>query len=782
MTQVLKRKPLSRPRFRKCGSAQQMHVIPLSLGKSRMSTQLDTYKDVDDLDPTDELPRLDIVAYEAALAAGEGATAELRKPKPDTDDDNTSEFIPAFPFVLQDAGSPHPELTADLDIILKRIAELESELSSVRLLNTELQTRCETFGLERETQAKAILALSADNARLGEHRSLATEMYERLEEKLCSQSAHSAAQIGELQAQRAELVQQLAASGQRIESLQLDHGRLQNELGGAVALASERADVIASLQSRLDQAEISIARLAQQLALKLIDYDALSKAVAWRNRTIAELRTSAASLDSKLAQAFTNVNDLSSQLATTNSELSGAHKLLIDRAVAIADRDGRVAQLSKDIKQANEELLSLSAQRDEALQTVAAYEQTQTALKNELGQRVQEIGELRGSLDEVRTTKATVQTELQATQGKLADEKQKRLAVESSLIAKQQSAEKIRKELEATYASNRDLARERDMLLPLREELAIARAALKQTDQSLNDARHSLADQHRDFAAQAARVQMLEEQIAAAQMSASELRGEREVLQQALLRTQLTVETHREKSEAQNRLLEARQQEWASVRAQLDSQNAHVESMDSELRTRETQIAELQSKMVITEQEQATVTRRIEQSEQKVHALQQLVSKKSKRIAALKSELAVYAAAVSAIRGNLTQIVGDGVVPAPRLQHVLEPVEHDGNPIMLTRTVSTVGRTQENDISLRSNLISRNHARLLAGPNGVIIEDTDSTNGCFVNGRHVKQQLMRDGDLLSLGDLRFRLRTEPAPDARIPGNVIEISEVRTPAE
>ena len=87
----------------------------------------------------------------------------------------------------------------------------------------------------------------------------------------------------------------------------------------------------------------------------------------------------------------------------------------------------------------------------------------------------------------------------------------------------------------------------------------------------------------------------------------------------------------------------------------------------------------------------------------------------------------------------------------------------------------TIGRTEENDICIPSKLISRHHARLLIGPNAVIVEDTGSTNGCFVNERQIKQQLMRDGDVLSIGDLRFRLSTRSIV-RREGSNVIPFAE------
>jgi pSer/pThr/pTyr-binding forkhead associated (FHA) protein len=71
---------------------------------------------------------------------------------------------------------------------------------------------------------------------------------------------------------------------------------------------------------------------------------------------------------------------------------------------------------------------------------------------------------------------------------------------------------------------------------------------------------------------------------------------------------------------------------------------------------------------------------------------------------------------------------------------------------------------------------------LLATPNGVILEDAESTNGCYVNGRKVSQQLMREGDILSLGDLRYRLCGAPASETRLRTNVIDISERRQAAD
>jgi len=52
--------------------------------------------------------------------------------------------------------------------------------------------------------------------------------------------------------------------------------------------------------------------------------------------------------------------------------------------------------------------------------------------------------------------------------------------------------------------------------------------------------------------------------------------------------------------------------------------------------------------------------------------------------------------------------------------------------------------------------ISRYHAVLLAGPTHTTIEDLQSTNGVFVNGKRVSRQALKDGDRVQIGRTQFR--------------------------
>ena len=65
----------------------------------------------------------------------------------------------------------------------------------------------------------------------------------------------------------------------------------------------------------------------------------------------------------------------------------------------------------------------------------------------------------------------------------------------------------------------------------------------------------------------------------------------------------------------------------------------------------------------------------------------------------------------------------------------------------------TIGRTADNDIVIDDMLASRHHARLVAGSHGLAIEDLGSINGTYVNGVRVQRSLLREGDIVTIGNV-----------------------------
>jgi hypothetical protein len=68
----------------------------------------------------------------------------------------------------------------------------------------------------------------------------------------------------------------------------------------------------------------------------------------------------------------------------------------------------------------------------------------------------------------------------------------------------------------------------------------------------------------------------------------------------------------------------------------------------------------------------------------------------------------------------------------------------------------TVGRSPSSDIFLDDVTVSRNHAVLSRGSDGVVLEDLGSLNGTYVNRRRIEAaERLEDGDELQIG--KFRL-------------------------
>ena len=82
----------------------------------------------------------------------------------------------------------------------------------------------------------------------------------------------------------------------------------------------------------------------------------------------------------------------------------------------------------------------------------------------------------------------------------------------------------------------------------------------------------------------------------------------------------------------------------------------------------------------------------------------------------------------------------------------------------ITKERTTLGRRPYNDIVIDNLAVSGEHAVLTAAQSDVFIEDLNSTNGTYINGKAVKKQLLSNNDVVEVGKYRIKFLAEDAED------------------
>ncbi|MBT6993303.1 MAG: FHA domain-containing protein, partial [Gammaproteobacteria bacterium] len=78
----------------------------------------------------------------------------------------------------------------------------------------------------------------------------------------------------------------------------------------------------------------------------------------------------------------------------------------------------------------------------------------------------------------------------------------------------------------------------------------------------------------------------------------------------------------------------------------------------------------------------------------------------------------------------------------------------------LDQEVMTIGRKEDNDIRIENLAVSGHHAKLLTIFDDSFLEDLDSTNGTFVNGKAIEKHPLKHGDVITIGKHELRYFNE----------------------
>jgi hypothetical protein len=204
-------------------------------------------------------------------------------------------------------------------------------------------------------------------------------------------------------------------------------------------------------------------------------------------------------------------------------------------------------------------------------------------------------------------------------------------------------------------------------------------------------------------------------------------------------------------------LVQNQQLELAANRAELARQQREQEDLQRALRLREKWLQDLRSDLKAAQEERRSLAGQLAEARASLDSMHLRLAQQDEQIKMLESDAA--------------ERMGKTIFPSERVRPVapapgellnrenpskLQPLDDQGTPIVLDRKVMTVGRTRENHVFVPSQLVSRDHARVLVNEEEVVLFDVGSANGCFVNDQQVKRRALQNGDIVRFADRKYR--------------------------
>jgi FHA domain len=97
--------------------------------------------------------------------------------------------------------------------------------------------------------------------------------------------------------------------------------------------------------------------------------------------------------------------------------------------------------------------------------------------------------------------------------------------------------------------------------------------------------------------------------------------------------------------------------------------------------------------------------------------------------------------------------------------------------VQLTKDRTTLGRRPYNDIVIDNLAVSGEHAVMQMAGTDVFLEDLNSTNGTYVNGKAIKKQQLQNGDTVEIGKYKIKFVHDGASESNEKTTVINSGAV-----
>jgi chromosome segregation ATPase len=712
-----------------------------------------------DLDKTDELPMLDVAAYEARLAASRDAADLLPS---DPSGSAGDEVRPSAPV-------PSPmETLRDIEVWIAsqnaRDRANEQALAHLRAGQADANTRIAGLATELDG-ARSALQVALARANDGERALLDSAATARAAE------ARTSALTAELERTRAGLLS-----------------------------ATQR---LADCEAELEGARRSIATSTQTQTAQESEQAELS-------RTLAERAQRMALLETELAAMRTRLQDTERELArrtesvTTLTAANDGHVEAIDaleRARCAAEMRSSTYLENLQSHEWRRNVWEgmwreLDAELDDARTTLARLERERTelagtidGLRAELGERHATIGRLEASC----TAQATTLRELAETRAQ-EERAYQAAALEltscnAALVADVGTLEDARRRLaESLAVREADLADARSAHAALETALRAAQVgntsqaariaeleaitisigqALQAQSGALQDATARLEASDREDAEKQTRIRNLAAELSVVSQAATERASAALAAEAALAEHAVQLAANRERLAAFERDAGAQAMRIVALETELSTATALVEQADAPRRALEADLGRVRDELAHESGRAVTLEAQYRELTLELERTRGALEERELRIRRLERHATTSAEALGRIKvGKEKATPSPDAEPteATEISATLVPLGNESGECLPLNRRTTIGRATENDVCLKDTSISRHHALIVVSRHGSFIEDQESVNGVTVNGRRIRNARLADGDVITLGLRRFRFMTHAATE------------------
>lgn len=548
---------------------------------------------------------------------------------------------------------------------------------------------------------------------------------------------------------------------------QLPDGELESEANtfdcDEVESSDDEVDVrILRLRKEVRSRDESIGRMQFDIEQLRARWNGLDKEIQVREQLTDKLNIELRTTKSALASTERELSRSKDELRERERQLRKLESSATDDKAKVELLESRLHELEKQARLDEE----AKAEAEKAAASAKSVE-----LETQLAERSEKITELAAQLENRDQQIAALSDELDVMRRELDDTQANLVQLKQADGPTRHGANDNSHEFDVNTTQRR--AGEEGLIVDSRQEVRDLQAQLRRTEAYADTLRNRLQDSTKLAQSTSSSLEQTELALTGAEQQISELN---ELLEAERLETASLKERIEGLSKEFDDEVRKIRFELGSAQQTITDHETVNEQLTSDLIDNQNFRQALESKL---EQTEVSADSKIRELRKKIKSLERQhsedafkISNKDNAIAALLNELASRSSTaedfdnIDDSRLQETEVGAfekqDDRIAADRITRLLIG-NIDGQELRfpLFKDRLTIGRTTQNDIHLKAQYISRRHALIVTENEHTRIVDWGSKNGISVNGKKVTEQVLKSGDIVTIGTADFRYEERP---------------------